>query len=101
MSDLPPEVARKLLALVTEGADGSIAIPDKDAFFSFVEEYGAKYPEIRELVKLDEAAVQKYYEETGKVPAGVKGTRIFKRPDSNVTELQVIYGSDKDDDQSV
>jgi hypothetical protein len=101
MSDLPPEVANKLLALVHEGADGSITVPDKDAFFSFVEEYGPKYPEIRELVKLDEAAVQKYYEETGRVPAGVKGTRIFKRPDSNVTELQVIYGSDKEDDQSL
>jgi len=49
-----------------------------------------------EMVKLDEAAVQKYYEETGRVPAGIKATRIVKRPNSNVTEMQVIYGKDDD-----
>lgn len=76
MSDLPPEVANKLLALVNEGADGAITIPDQEAFMRFVEEYGPKYPEIQEMVKLDEAAVQKYYEETGRLPAGIKGTRI-------------------------
>jgi hypothetical protein len=102
MSDLPPEVASKLLALIQEGADGAVTIPDKEAFISFVKEYGPRYPQIQELVKLDDAAVQKYHEETGRLPAGVKGTRIFNRPNSNVTEMQVIYGSSsgEDDDKT-
>jgi hypothetical protein len=96
MTDLPPDVANKLLALVATGDDGKVTVPDKEAFMRFVEEYGPKYPLIQGLVevKLDEAAVQKYYEETGQVPAGVKGTRIVKHPDSNVIEMQVIYGKD-------
>jgi hypothetical protein len=102
MSDLPPDVANKLLALIHEAADGAFTIPDQEAFMSFVKEYGPKYPQIQELVKLDEAAVRKYYEETGRLPAGVKGTRIFKRPNSNVTEMQVIHGSrsGEDDEQT-
>ena len=94
MTDLPPEIANRLLALVVTGNDGTVTVPDKAAFMRFVEEYGPKYPLIQGLVKLDEAAVQKYYEETGQVPAGIKGTRVVSRPDSNVTEMQVIYGKD-------
>jgi hypothetical protein len=94
MSNLPPEVVKKLLALINQNSDGTIAVPDRDAFVDFVKEYGSKYPEIQEMVKLDEAAVQMYYEETGRVPAGVKATRIVKRPDSNIAEMQVNYGKD-------
>ena len=55
---------------------GQLPFRSQEAFMRFVEEYGPKYPEIQEMVKLDEAAVQKYYEETGRLPAGIKGTRI-------------------------
>jgi hypothetical protein len=96
VNDLPPEVTNKLLALVHEGADGTITISDTEAFMRFVKEYGPKYPEIREMVKLDDAAVQKHYEKTGRVPAGIKATRIVERPESNVIDVQVIYGKDDD-----
>ncbi|HSZ07827.1 MAG TPA: hypothetical protein VK794_04785 [Steroidobacteraceae bacterium] len=94
MSDLPPDLANKLLALVNVSDDGKVTIHDKEEFFRFVKEYGPEHPVIRDLVKLDEIAVQKYYEETGRVPAGVKGTRIVNRPGTNVTEMQVIYGKE-------
>jgi hypothetical protein len=68
MTDLPPDVANKLLALVATGDDGTVTVPDKEAFMRFVMEYGPKYPLIQGLVevKLDEAAVQSTTKKPGK-----------------------------------
>ena len=90
--DLPSDVKQQLLSLLGEVAD-EVIVPDENAFIEFIREYGKSYPVLFELLKLNQEAVQGHYERTGEAPPGIKMTMTSHRPDTNVVDLRVIYGS--------
>ena len=90
-TNLPPELATLLMSLLKE-VNGEFIITDMPALVKLVQEHGQQYPELFDLVKIDEDALLKSFHETGTVPPGIKITHTSTEEGSNVTELKVFHG---------
>jgi len=90
-SNVPPEIVERLMACLEE-VDGDYEVKDFKALLDLVIEHGTAFPALRELVKLNEDAVRKHYEETGQAPPGVKIVKKTTAEGSNVVRLDVIHG---------
>jgi hypothetical protein len=87
---LPPELTERLMKCLRE-TDGAFEVADMQALLDLIEEHGKEYPQLRELVRINEEAIMEQFLATGEVPPGVKMVGTSREGDK-VTRLEVIYG---------
>jgi hypothetical protein len=95
MTKLPEDLAAELMSLLRETEDGNYEITDMGRLVRLVVAHGDTYPFLRDLIKVDEAALTAHIERTGEVPPGVKVTRTTQEKGSSVTHLEVVHGPGK------
>ena len=89
--DLPADLQSKLMSLMRE-VDGAYKVTDMGALLMLIVEHADKYPQLLEVVKVKEGALEEHYEWTGEVPPGVNVIRTTREEGSNVVGLEVLRG---------
>ena len=89
--EIPAALHSKLMSLMRE-VDGTYKITDMGAFLHLISEHAEQYPQLLDLVKVKEGALEQHYEQTGEVPPGVKLIRTTREEGSNVVGLEVLRG---------
>ena len=87
--DLPVEVIQQLLAFRTDHEDGSQTV-DTMGLVKFILDHVDRYPALLQLVKINEDAVIKHVQETGRPVPGVKVIKTTTAEGSNVTKLEIF-----------
>ena len=90
--DLPPDLAAQLMEFVCD-VEGEYQVQDMQWLANFILQHQEEYPQLLNLIQIDEDAVVEYYKKTGEVPPGVKLVRTTTREGNNVVDLSVIHGS--------
>jgi hypothetical protein len=88
--NLPPELGERLMKCLRE-TDGTFEVADMQALLDLIIEHGKKYPQLRELVTINDEAIVEHFLATGEVPPGVKMVGTAREGDK-VTRLEVIHG---------
>lgn len=87
---IPSELSTQVMSLLQE-VNGEFKVTDMPALVKLVQEYCQEYPELLDLIKVNEAALLDSFHKTGVVPPGVKIVQTSSQEGSNVTELKVLH----------
>ena len=88
---LPPQIQATVMSFMRE-VEGEYEINDMEGFVLFIVKNMNEYPDLKNLLKIDEDALVGRYERTGEVPPGVKLVRTTQEEGSNVVGLEVLHG---------
>jgi hypothetical protein len=87
---LPPEIAERFMKCLRE-VNGTFEVADMRALLNLIIEHGKEYPQLQDLISINEEALVQRFLETGGVPPGVKMVGKTRESDK-VTRLDLIHG---------
>ena len=97
LSNFPAELSEKFMSFIQVNPDGSTKVVDEPGLFDFVKEHKDRYPFLSKVFKLNEPAIEEYFNRTGKMPPGIKGIRQTTQEGSNVTKAEIFWPEDEDE----